>query len=823
VCDKVPEFPRRKTGLNDPKGKKAGTKGKDRRKACKEKPRGIRGQRAKDRATQNLEALFVGLSVLPCPGLPEGVDCKLDDSLSDGAELAAAVRLQSSAEVTPHGSPGGMPHQGEAHEFGVMKQRLSELRAQMQAIQDNVSEASAGRTLYLRCQALWTLWSSAEVLLVDAQKGSCQGDMSQNDHRVVVLDVIHIGHQGASTLRTMVCNEERTSTADDVLPLYRWVEESLRGFQRFVEFMVIHASQVYDVVDETDAAELETAAAGLCRALYELCRDVIWHIFCMGDIDSNPFLKASLDGLVLIEGLAYKVVAFVLDMMNGDASKHWSLCWNMDGGDLLFQIEAACSRSLSLIGLNEELAADEVPQLSESMYHFDDKQVSTAPWSLTEQSSMSSSGASFPTTRNASDLSLLSMQFSSDGDTADDSFDAGPEHAPGWFFNCLSADSSLLQSLPDEDVSGSLQQDLDINLQYYSSSPSQICYTILESSAEAAEVEFEEALDRDWCDQHTHLDAPVMSSEGMHAAPEATTSSRVSEQSNSNVLRMGQSLSVEIMQVSTLNDSDLNIIRSLGRGSFGLVFLAKSSTDQAKTALKIIKDIKRGPDGRPTPAEMWESFKREWETCRKLRHKNIVKFHRVIWFITSSKESPRLNPGVPHLCIEMEHCGPGDLEGLLERAAKNLQPRCEHQILPIESLRKSQKKAIQLLTSWENRFDVACQVALALEYMHMHEVVHRDLRPTNILLCLDSHTIDGSNEHKLKAKVCDFGACRILKNQHSKPFNDDVVSPKYQVFKSEIPSHCDLFVTPFQYLCAFTINTAALPSIPIHLTCNRVL
>eukprot|EP00951_Prasinocladus_malaysianus_P034980 scaffold357224_cov47-Prasinocladus_malaysianus.AAC.1 len=51
------------------------------------------------------------------------------------------------------------------------------------------------------------------------------------------------------------------------------------------------------------------------------------------------------------------------------------------------------------------------------------------------------------------------------------------------------------------------------------------------------------------------------------------------------------------------------------------------------TAVKIIKEVKRGPSGKPEPDNMWQTFKSEWDACRRLRHRNIVRFERVFWFV----------------------------------------------------------------------------------------------------------------------------------------------------------------------------------------------
>ena len=41
---------------------------------------------------------------------------------------------------------------------------------------------------------------------------------------------------------------------------------------------------------------------------------------------------------------------------------------------------------------------------------------------------------------------------------------------------------------------------------------------------------------------------------------------------------------------------------------------------------------------------------------------------------------------------------------------------------------------------------IACQLVSALHYLHLHRIMHRDMKPQNIQLCKDN-----------RVKLCDFG------------------------------------------------------------------
>ncbi|KFV83226.1 Serine/threonine-protein kinase Nek5, partial [Struthio camelus australis] len=151
------------------------------------------------------------------------------------------------------------------------------------------------------------------------------------------------------------------------------------------------------------------------------------------------------------------------------------------------------------------------------------------------------------------------------------------------------------------------------------------------------------------------------------------------------------------------------IIKEIGEGSFGKVFLAKGKVNNEQCVIKEIDLTKM-----PTKEE--EASRKEVNLLAKMKHANIVTFY------TSLQEKNKLY-------IVMEYCDGGDL---MKRI--NMQ----HGVLFDED---------QIL-SW------FVQIALGLKYIHDRKILHRDVKAQNIFL---------SNNGKV-AKLGDFGIAKELNN-----------------------------------------------------------
>lgn len=155
------------------------------------------------------------------------------------------------------------------------------------------------------------------------------------------------------------------------------------------------------------------------------------------------------------------------------------------------------------------------------------------------------------------------------------------------------------------------------------------------------------------------------------------------------------------------------IIRELGRGGMGTVFQATRGTDGLSAAIKVIR-----PAVAPTRKQV-ERFLREADILRQLDHPGIVKYH-------ASGESDGL------LWFAMEYVPGTDARKYVK----------ERGPLPVRA---------------------ACRIAVAvlqaLGHAHEKGFVHRDVKPSNILL-------QQKTGRKMGVKLADFGLARVYEESN---------------------------------------------------------
>jgi serine/threonine protein kinase len=152
------------------------------------------------------------------------------------------------------------------------------------------------------------------------------------------------------------------------------------------------------------------------------------------------------------------------------------------------------------------------------------------------------------------------------------------------------------------------------------------------------------------------------------------------------------------------------IVRELGKGAMGIVYLAKDPLIGRLVALKTIRPSAHAED--EDTREFQARFVREAQAAGILNHPSIVTVHDI------GVDEPS---GMSF--IAMEYVEGNNLKEVLAQGR------------PL---------------SFEQAGDIVAQVAEGLDFAHTKGIVHRDVKPANIIL------LDGN-----RAKITDFGIAKI--------------------------------------------------------------
>lgn len=180
---------------------------------------------------------------------------------------------------------------------------------------------------------------------------------------------------------------------------------------------------------------------------------------------------------------------------------------------------------------------------------------------------------------------------------------------------------------------------------------------------------------------------------------------------------------------------DCMVERLLGQGSMASVFLVRAS-DGAQYALKVMN-----PELAKNDPTYRERFLREAEFAMKIHHRNLIPVH------DAGEESER------GFCyILMDYMPGGTVKDLVRKKGA----------LPVT-------QAIQIAT----------QVAVAMEVAHIHGIIHRDIKPDNIMFDADG-----------VPKLADLGVARFAADVHLNTQKGMIVgTPAYMAPEQMIDSH----------------------------------
>ena len=189
------------------------------------------------------------------------------------------------------------------------------------------------------------------------------------------------------------------------------------------------------------------------------------------------------------------------------------------------------------------------------------------------------------------------------------------------------------------------------------------------------------------------------------------------------------------------------VVRELGKGAMGIVYLAKDPLIGRLVALKTIRASPHADD--QETKEFQERFMREAQAAGILNHPAIVTVHDIGQDDTS---------GVSF--IAMEYVEGQNLKEVLAQGR------------PL---------------TFEQIGDIIAQIAEALDFAHAKGIVHRDVKPANIIL------IDGN-----RAKITDFGIAKIASSVSNLTTTGQFLgTPNYmapeQVKGSPVDGRTDIF------------------------------
>ena len=189
------------------------------------------------------------------------------------------------------------------------------------------------------------------------------------------------------------------------------------------------------------------------------------------------------------------------------------------------------------------------------------------------------------------------------------------------------------------------------------------------------------------------------------------------------------------------------ILKELARGGMAIVFIAYQRTLKRQIALKIL------PKSMLTPKTA-RRFQSEAESAAILSHPNIIPVYEV-------------GETDDFLFFTMQLVQGKSLGRMIDAVRKNLLP--SRRTIPLE-------EAVR----------ITIHILDALHYAHGQEIIHRDIKPDNILV----------EKHTQRPLITDFGVAKVLRGEDERlPMiqGTPVYMPPEQVLGREVDARSDIY------------------------------
>ena len=172
------------------------------------------------------------------------------------------------------------------------------------------------------------------------------------------------------------------------------------------------------------------------------------------------------------------------------------------------------------------------------------------------------------------------------------------------------------------------------------------------------------------------------------------------------------------------------LVRELGGGGFGCVYLARDTVAGIEVAVKGLP-----PEVKHNREEL-ENIRENFALVSRLHHPNIAAalvLHPVRKTFYATKDA-----------MEKLRVFEGDTLLVMEYA-------------PGETLSQWRKRFPEKRVPYAQAVDIVRQIAMALDYAHKRKIIHRDVKPANVM-------IDSQEDGKNEIRVLDFGLAAEIRS-----------------------------------------------------------